>query len=149
LGLVIPQEGEVLVEGESVLGKTDYKRKIGYMPQNPPFPENLTPRELLELIAQVRDQEPSAEDILQGFRLTPFLDEKIKNLSGGTRQKVNALVAFAFGAKLFILDEPTVGLDPLSSAYLKRLVLKKREEGKSFLLTSSRRWSRWRTGWSS
>jgi len=135
LGLVLPDEGRVTLMGKPAEGKA-YRKLIGYMPQTPPFPENLTPEELLLLVSRLREQEPNAEELVRLFKLEPFMRQKIKTLSGGTRQKVNALLAFAFDAPLFILDEPTVSLDPLSSARLKRLVLKEKEEGKAFLITS-------------
>ncbi len=64
------------------------------------------------------------------------MEKPFKNLSGGTKQKISALIAFAFNAKIIILDEPTAGLDPISSSYFKDLVLKQKEQKKTIILTS-------------
>ncbi|NPB08324.1 MAG: ABC transporter ATP-binding protein [Aquificae bacterium] len=136
LGLVIPESGSITVLGRDIREGTEYRKRIGYMPQEPKFPENLTPRELMELVADIREEKAYPDEFLELFRLKEFWDTPVKKLSGGTKQKVNALVAFSFKVDLLILDEPTVGLDPLSSALLKREILKRKEEGTAVLLTS-------------
>ena len=60
----------------------------------------------------------------------------MRTLSGGTRQKVSAAVAFLFNPGILILDEPTAGLDPLSSEILKEKILKEKAKGKLILITS-------------
>jgi Cu-processing system ATP-binding protein len=65
-----------------------------------------------------------------------MLDRPLKTLSGGTRQKVSAVIAFLFRPELLILDEPTAGLDPVSSSVLKDKILRERERGATFILTS-------------
>jgi Cu-processing system ATP-binding protein len=70
------------------------------------------------------------------FRLEPFLDKKLGNLSGGTKQKVNLVLTFMFDSPLVILDEPTTGLDPISLIRLKDLITKEKEKGKTILITS-------------
>ena len=59
LGLVLPSEGEVRVNGRNIREGHDYRGDIGYMPQEPSFPENLTPRELLSLLSEVRRRDPA------------------------------------------------------------------------------------------
>jgi len=58
------------------------------------------------------------------------------NLSGGTTQKVSAVLAFMFDPKIIILDEPTAGLDPLSSEILKEKIIKEKNKGKLIIITS-------------
>ena len=70
------------------------------------------------------------------FGLEPFLDKKLSNLSGGTKQKVNIVLTFMFDSPLIILDEPTNGLDPLSLIRLKELIFEEKAKGKTFLITS-------------
>ena len=60
----------------------------------------------------------------------------MKALSGGTRQKVSAALAFLFNPDVLILDEPTAGLDPLSSEILKEKIQSEKEKGKLILITS-------------
>ncbi len=135
LGLNIPDEGKIFVLGNDT-NTPEYKRLIGYMPQEAHYPENLSPFELLSLVSFIRNEEPFYKKYLKLFQLEEFMDKPLKYLSGGTKQKVNATIALSFSSKLLILDEPTVGLDPISSAKLKRELLRKKEEGISILLTS-------------
>jgi Cu-processing system ATP-binding protein len=60
----------------------------------------------------------------------------MRSLSGGTRQKVSAALAFLFDPNILILDEPTAGLDPLSSEILKEKIISEKEKGKLILITS-------------
>ena len=60
----------------------------------------------------------------------------MSNLSGGTRQKVSAALAFLFNSQVLILDEPTAGLDPLASEILKEKIIKEKQKGKLILITS-------------
>jgi len=60
----------------------------------------------------------------------------LRNLSGGTRQRINAALAFLFHPELLILDEPTAGLDPISSSALKDKILRERAAGRTFIITS-------------
>ncbi|MGB5287632.1 MAG: AAA family ATPase, partial [Ignavibacteriaceae bacterium] len=80
--------------------------------------------------------EISSADLIKSFKLNDELEKPFKNLSGGTKQKVSAIIAFAFNPKIYFLDEPTAGLDPVSSIYFKDLVLKEKPNKKTFVLTS-------------
>lgn len=136
LGLVIPDSGEIFVDGNSVRGNWDYRNSIGYMPQIARFPENLTITEVISMLKDIRGNNGSADSLLNLFELQPALKQSLRNLSGGTRQKVNAVMALMFDAPLLILDEPTSGLDPVSLIKLKELIVKERENGKTILLTT-------------
>ncbi|HTL04707.1 MAG TPA: ABC transporter ATP-binding protein [Gemmatimonadales bacterium] len=138
LGLVHPEPGSLIeVDGIAVNGDPSYRRRIGYMPQAACFPEQLTGRELLQLLTGLRGQrEGLDEELLQRFRLAASLDRPVRTLSGGTRQKLNAAVAFLFRPSLLILDEPTAGLDPVAAGILKEKVLRAPGEGTTVLLTS-------------
>lgn len=137
LGLVKPTEGLIEVEGKSIKDDFLYRNKIGYMPQIARYPENLTGKEILSLIKSIRNcNEYSDEEMLSSLKLETEMDKPFKNLSGGTKQKISALISFAFNAKIIILDEPTAGLDPISSSYFKDLVIKHKQQKKTILLTS-------------
>ena len=136
LGLVRPDAGECRVLGQPSGSDPEYRRRIGYMPQGAPLPENLTGREVLSLLRGLRPAEPVDEDLLHRFRLDTQLDKPVRTLSGGTRQKLNAIVAFLFRPALIVLDEPTAGLDPLASALLKDQVQTSVRAGATALLTS-------------
>jgi Cu-processing system ATP-binding protein len=146
LGLVRPDAGRIAVNGATVGGDPSYRGRIGYMPQHPAFPDNLRVRELIAFIDGLRGATPEGTDMpfarrpdsepLDLFELRDSLDKRLGTLSGGTAQKVNAALAFRYGADLLILDEPTAGLDPLSRSRLKDLIRRERGRGVSVLVTS-------------
>lgn len=137
LGLVKPSSGMIEVDGENINNNFTYRNKIGYMPQIARYPENLTANELLSLVKQLRNtSDLNAGDLIKSFKLFDELEKPFKNLSGGTKQKVSATIAFAFNPKIYFLDEPTAGLDPVSSSFFKDLVLKEKQNKKTIVLTS-------------
>jgi Cu-processing system ATP-binding protein len=137
LGLCQPTSGDIRMDGRSVLGEEAYRAHIGYMPQIARFPENLSALELFDMVRDLRGA-PGALDaaLVRGFALESQLDKPLRVLSGGTRQKVNACLALLVQPSLLVLDEPTAGLDPLSSAILKDRILALRGEGVTVLVTS-------------
>ena len=136
LGMVLPQSGEIKFQGVPIAGKWEYRKKIDYLPQIARFPDNLTVQELISMIRNLRETTSSIEELVTRFELGPFLDKKLGNLSGGTRQKVNIVLTFMFDSPLMILDEPTAGLDPVSLIRLKELIQKEKEGGKTILITT-------------
>ncbi|GIV61728.1 MAG: hypothetical protein KatS3mg044_0594 [Rhodothermaceae bacterium] len=137
LGLVRPDDGEVRIDGKALNGDWAYRAHIGYMPQAARFPENLTPRELIALHKDLRGQPDRLDETLfHDLDLGPELDKPMRTLSGGTRQKVSAVLAFLFDPRLLILDEPSAGLDPIASSRLKDKILAARDAGKTVVLTS-------------
>jgi Cu-processing system ATP-binding protein len=137
LGLVTADEGEVSVLGHALDGTPEYRARIGYMPQAPRFAEQLTGRELVAMVKDLRgDTGPVDESLLEWFAGTPALDQRVSTLSGGTRQKLNAALAFLFRPDLLILDEPTAGLDPIASRKLKDRILEARARGATVILSS-------------
>lgn len=137
LGLVRPDAGEILFDGESIIGESAYRARIGYMPQAARFPENLCAGDVLEMIANLRPS-PQLRDneLLATLSLGPILRTPVRQLSGGTRQRVNAALAFLLQPELLILDEPTAALDPVSSGVLKDKIRKERANGRTFIMTS-------------
>lgn len=137
LGLTKSDSGELEIDGRAIGIDDSYRSRIGYMPQMARFPENLSARELIEMLTDLRrPASPVDDELVQRFDFGSALDKPIRVLSGGTRQKVNAVIAFLFRPELLILDEPTAGLDPVSSGILKDKILAEKAAGKTFLLTS-------------
>lgn len=137
LGLVRPTCGEVRFDGSIVNGTAAFRAKVGYMPQTPSFPANLTGNEVLDLLRGIRGaSSPVDEELLDTLRLGVELEKPARALSGGTRQKLNAACAFLFAPEVLILDEPTAGLDPLSSSVLKDKIVAERCRGRTVILTS-------------
>ena len=136
LGLVKPDSGHVYWKEPIRFGDFQYRNKIGYLPQIARFPENLRIRELFAMIADIRQQPCDLQSLINDFKLGPFLDEKLAHLSGGTRQKVNTILTFMFDNDLFILDEPTAGLDPVAMIKLKKVIQQRCDQGKTVLFTT-------------
>ena len=137
LGLVSPDKGDVSIDGRSILGCPQARSRIGYMPQTPRLPENLTGADLLALLRRLRSPgAATTEALVDLFELGPELGKPLRTLSGGTRQKVNAVLAFLFQPELLILDEPTAGLDPVASSTLKDAILVERSAGRTTIVTS-------------
>lgn len=136
LGMVVPKKGTISVMGTSIHNDWKYRKEINYLPQIANFPGNLKVKELIDMIKDIR-QRPSEEGrLIAHFGLESYLDKKLTNLSGGTKQKVNLVLAFMFDCPLIILDEPTNGLDPLALIRLKELIVEEKAKGKTFLITS-------------
>jgi Cu-processing system ATP-binding protein len=136
LGMVLPQSGEIFYKGQPIIGKWDYRKEIGYLPQIAQFPDNLVVSELIDMIKNIRNMPSKEEEIIELFGVQPFLDKKLSNLSGGTKQKVNLVLTFMFDSPLYILDEPTAGLDPVSLIHLKELIQNEKSKGKTLLITT-------------
>ena len=137
LGLVHPDAGRITFDGAEVRpGDVAYRARVGYMPQAARFPENLTAREVLALLRALRPAEAADETLAAALGLAGEMDRPLRQLSGGTRQKVNAAVAFLFRPALVVLDEPTAGLDPVAAGVLKDRIRAEQTRGTAFLLTS-------------
>ena len=137
LGLVHADAGEITLDGAPLAADGSSRGRIGYMPQIARFPENLMARELLELVTSLRENPPVVDrSLLDAFGLEPELVQPLRTLSGGTRQKVNAALALLFAPDVLVLDEPTAGLDPVSSGILKDRILEERARGRTVLITS-------------
>src|SRR5690606_39732121 len=77
-----------------------------------------------------------ARELFEVFELHDMLDKRMGTLSGGTRQKVSACLAFMFKPEVLILDEPTAGLDPVATELLKDKILAERSKDKLIVITS-------------
>lgn len=138
LGLNVVEDGDILVNNESVKEHYLYRKNIGYMPQIGRYPENMTIAQTIQMIKDTRKVSESELDteLLEAFELENIFDKKMRTLSGGTTQKVSAVLAFLFNPGIIILDEPTAGLDPLASEILKNKIIKEKNKGKLIIITS-------------
>jgi Cu-processing system ATP-binding protein len=137
LGLVRADSGEVTIDGERIADDGTYRAKIGYMPQIARYPDNLTGRDVMAMIRNVRGTHAELdEELVETLRIGPVLDSPLRVLSGGTRQRINAAIAFLFRPDLLILDEPTAGLDPISAGILKEKIRRERDAGRALIVTS-------------
>jgi Cu-processing system ATP-binding protein len=136
LGLVKPDSGRIYFNGKAVSEDVSYRKYIGYMPQIGRYPDNMTIGQVFGMIKNIRKENRFDEELYYKFKLDTLADKSMRSLSGGTRQKVSASLAFLFNPDILILDEPTAGLDPLSSEILKEKILAEKQKGKLVLITS-------------
>jgi len=138
LGMVVCDSGFITFNGKNILHDWQYRASIGYMPQIGRYPDNMTIGQVLDMMKDIRNKkdEQLDEDLVKQFGLDQLLDKRMRTLSGGTRQKVSASLAFLFNPDVLILDEPTAGLDPLSSEILKAKIISEKAKGKLIMITS-------------
>lgn len=137
LGTVLPNAGSLCIAGKNILQDISYKNFLSYMPQFPRFPAHLKVGEIIGLFEALHSSAPVYKDqLVEELGIDRFWDQAFGTLSGGMSQKVNILQCFMFDRPLAILDEPTQGLDPAMSFYLKRWILKEHEKGRTILFTS-------------
>jgi Cu-processing system ATP-binding protein len=128
--------GRILFDGVPIGDDSSYRERIGYMPQSARFPEQLTGREIIDLVTSLRPAKRTDTELIDRFELEAIANQPIRTLSGGTRQKLNAALAFLFEPALVVLDEPTAGLDPIAAGTFKEKVARAPAEGTTVLLTS-------------
>jgi Cu-processing system ATP-binding protein len=136
LGLVRPDAGTITLGGQPIDERGEYRSRIGYMPQIARFPENISGRELIDMIVSLRNGETPREYLIDSLELRPHLDKPLRTLSGGTRQKLNAVIAMLFVPPVLMLDEPSAALDPVSAGLLKDRLRDERDCGTTVVLTS-------------
>lgn len=138
LGMVVPDSGSIHFNNKLITNKWMYRSQIGYMPQIGRYPENMTIANVIDMMKDIRKENNKSadEELVKSFGLQNMMQKKMRTLSGGTTQKVSAALAFMFHPDVLILDEPTAGLDPLSSEKLKQKIIKEKQNGKLVLITS-------------
>jgi len=137
LGMVQPDGGKIIFQGNPVTNHWQYREHIGYMPQTGRYPDNMQVGQVFSLLKKLRNKTAKTdEELIEQFELRKIFNKPMYTLSGGMRQKVSASLAFLFNPAVLILDEPTAGLDPLASAYLKQKIIREKEKGKLILITS-------------
>ena len=141
VGLLRPDEGEVLVNGVEITSSESYKSLIGYLPEDPALPEYLTVEEFLGYLARLRSVKPQEAksrigELMEIFNLTKLRREFIGSLSRGLRQRVAVASAFIHKPKILILDEPFLGLDPEGQLKVKLMVKEVVGDGGAALIST-------------
>jgi Cu-processing system ATP-binding protein len=137
LGMVVPDSGFITFNGKNILHHWQYREQIGYMPQTGRYPDNMTIGHVLAMMKDIRGCTTELdEELVEAFELKALMHKRMRTLSGGTRQKVSAALAFLFSPPVLILDEPTAGLDPVASEILKNKITTEKTRGKLVLITS-------------
>lgn len=137
LGMVVPNSGDILFNQQSIKKDVAYRNQIGYMPQIGRYPDNMTIGQVLDMIKYVRQYQGALDlDLYQAYMLDNLMNKRMRTLSGGTTQKVSAVLAFMFNPDMLILDEPTAGLDPIAAEVLKDKIIQEKKKGKLIVITS-------------
>lgn len=133
LGLVHIQRGDVRLNG---IPLKECREKVSWLPQHPEAPRNSTAQELFEFIESLRGEKAVFKDsLIEEFEFAGELSKPLKALSGGNFQKCFLITTLMFDVPLIILDEPTVGLDPVAAARFKK-ILAVRAKATTILLIS-------------
>ncbi len=140
-GLLIPdysKDGYIKINGITIKeNETEYKKSFGYVQATPYFYEELTIKEFLLFIATLYDvelDEQRFENLAKIFEIDG--DLFIGNLSFGQKQKVAIISTLIHRPGLLILDEPTIGLDPISLKFFKNLILSLKSFGVTILFAT-------------
>lgn len=138
LGMVICDSGFITFNEKNITHDWEYRSRIGYMPQIGRYPDNMSIGQLFAMMKDIRNTRNVQldEELLFTFGLDKLYDKRLRTLSGGTRQKVSASLAFLFNPDVLILDEPTAGLDPVAAEILKEKIITEKQKGKLILITS-------------
>lgn len=127
-GYIGPTEGEVLINGHSILDEPEAaKRYIGYLPEVPPLYSDMTVLEYLGFAAELKripkiDRRAEVERVIAATHIEDMLFRLTSNLSKGYRQRVGVAQAILGSPEIIILDEPTIGLDPTQILEMRELI---------------------------
>jgi ABC-2 type transport system ATP-binding protein len=142
VGLLQPTSGTVRVAGYDIQTQPlEAKATSGFVPDEPNLYAKLTGRELLQFVGDLYNIEPAqinrrAEELLRMFDLTAAADDTTDSYSHGMKQKTSIAAALVHDPKVFILDEPTVGLDPKSARLIKDILRQMAERGAAVMLST-------------
>ena len=132
--LLKPTAGEILIAGERPGIGTKYR--ISYLPERTYLHPGM---KVLEMVQYFQDFYPDfrierAYDMLQRLQIPP--NERLKNLSKGTKEKVQLILVMSRDADLYVLDEPIAGVDPASRDYILRTIVSNYNRNASFLIST-------------
>ncbi len=142
VGLFSPTSGSIFIDGFNVQTEPiEAKMRIGYIPDQPFLYEKLTGREFLFFSAGLFKLDHNIatrkiDDLINLFEIGKWIDERTETYSQGMRQRVVIASALLHGAKVLIIDEPMVGLDPRSLHIVKEVLKQKSKEGMAIFMST-------------
>lgn len=142
--LMNPTQGTVSIlddNGDEITNEIEIKKRIGYLSGNTKLYKRLSGRELLMMLGDIYDLNPEdtkkrIDEITEVLNLSEFIDNRIERLSTGQTQRISIARCLVHSPKYYIFDEPTLGLDIISSKSIIEFMKKEREAGKSVLYST-------------
>ena len=142
VGIHLPTEGKIEINGYDVeVQPVQAKKQIGFVPDHYALYENLTGREYLNYIADIydvskEDRDAFLEEFLELLSMKQAIDNKIQTYSHGMKQKIALMASIIHNPKVWILDEPLTGLDPVSIYQVKQCLRRHAEKGNIVFFSS-------------
>ena len=127
-GYLAPTSGTVSIDGHDIIeDPIGAKKLIGYLPELPPLYMDMTPKEYLKFVAEAKgvkkaDMQAELDRVMEKTAITDVQNRLIKTLSKGYRQRVGMAEAIVGSPKVIIMDEPTVGLDPVQIIEFRNMI---------------------------
>ena len=127
-GCLAATSGDVRIDGHDIYKQPlEAKRAIGYLPEQPPLYPDMTPREYLDFVGELKglkkkERAAEVDAVMEKTGLVEVRDRLIKNLSKGYKQRVGLAQAILGDPQVVILDEPTVGLDPAQIIEIRSVI---------------------------
>ena len=133
-GLLTPTGGEILINGEKPGKKT--KARVSYLPDRPCLPEWMSAEKLLDMFTDFYGdfQRDKAQEMLEKLGIDP--KQKIKQMSKGTREKVQLILVMSRKAELYLLDEPIGGVDPATRDYILETIIRNYNPSASVVIST-------------
>lgn len=144
VGMIRPDDGDITLDGESIIGLPMYLRArkgIGYLPQEPSIFRKLTVRQNITAVLELTglfDRNSLSNKVqrtIEEFNLSGFADREGYKLSGGERRRSEIARAIALEPKFMLFDEPFAGIDPITIAELKKTLIYLKSKGIGILIT--------------
>ncbi len=143
VGFIRPTQGHVFIDGNDVTNLPMYERArhgLGYLAQEPTIFKGLTVEEnLLAVLERILDdkkeQKQRVDNLLEEFGLTKLAKQKAWTLSGGEKRRMEIARCMISNPQIILLDEPFVGIDPITVADLRKMIFKLKDKGLGVLIT--------------
>lgn len=137
-GLHFPTKGKILINGRDITkAAKELKKLISYMPQRVNMPDYLSAREVITFYAKLRGVDlKRVDEVIDYVALEDSADRYTREYSGGMLQRVGLAIAFLSDSEIYILDEPTLNLDPLGINRFRELIQELKQKGKTIVFSS-------------
>ncbi len=141
-GILTPTRGTIRVDGyEHITNSNEIKKQIGFLSGNTKLYERITPRELLNIFGQLYEMDEAdiqhkTDEIFKILRMDEFADNRIEHLSTGQTQRTSIARCLIHSPNIYIFDEPTLGLDVISSQDIIEFMKIEKEKGKTVLYST-------------